>query len=414
MRILMLASEVAPFAKTGGLADVAGSLPKALAALGHDVRVVMPAYSAIEAAAVSGRWGVVADPVQLRVPIGGGLAPAGVFRANLPDSEVPVYFVAERAMFDRPNLYGYSDDPYRFAFFSRAALDLVIGAWGWRPDVVQAHDWHAAPAIAWLSTAGQADERYRNLPTVLTIHNLMHQGRGPRSVLAYLGIDSRRLIEEGPGEVNFMARGIYHATMINTVSPTYAREILTPEYGERLDGLLQYRHFDVHGILNGLDYDTWNPSSDSHLAATFDAGSPARKAGNKRALQEQLGLAVSDAPLVSMVTRLDAQKGLDITGHVVHLLLNGIAGRRAVHRAGIGRGRVRVDVPPARRLSHEEDGRHPALRRGACAAGLRRQRSVPHAVAIRALRPRPDDRDALRRGARRACHRRARRHRARG
>jgi len=326
MRILMLASEVAPFAKTGGLADVAGSLPKALAALGHDVRVVMPAYSAIEAAAVSGRWGVVTDPVQLRVPIGGGLAPAGAFRANLPDSEVPVYFVAERALFDRPNLYGYSDDPYRFAFFSRAALDLVIGAFGWRPDVVQAHDWHAAPAIAWLSTAGQADERYRNLPTVLTIHNLMHQGRGPRDVLGYLGIDSRRLIEEGPDEVNFMARGIYHATMINTVSPTYAREILTPEYGERLDGLLQYRHFDVHGILNGLDYDTWNPSSDSHLAATFDAGSPARKAGNKRELQEQLGMAVSDAPLVSMVTRLDAQKGLDITGHVVHLLLNGIAG----------------------------------------------------------------------------------------
>jgi len=198
MRILMLASEVAPFAKTGGLADVAGSLPKALAALGHDVRVVMPAYSAIEAAAVSGRWGVVTDPVQLRVPIGGGLAPAGAFRANLPDSEVPVYFVAERALFDRPNLYGYSDDPYRFAFFSRAALDLVIGAFGWRPDVVQAHDWHAAPAIAWLSTAGQADERYRNLPTVLTIHNLMHQGRGPRDVLGYLGIDSRRLIEEGP------------------------------------------------------------------------------------------------------------------------------------------------------------------------------------------------------------------------
>ena len=414
MRILMLASEVAPFAKTGGLADVAGSLPKALAALGHDVRVVMPAYSAIEAAAVSGRWGVVTDPVQLRVPIGGGLAPAGIFRAHLPDSDVPVYFVAERALFDRPNLYGYGDDAYRFAFFSRAALDLAIGAWGWRPDVVQAHDWHAAPAIAWLSTAGQADERYRNLPTVLTIHNLMHQGRGPRNVLGYLGIDSRPLIEEWADEVNFMARGIYHATMINTVSPTYAREILTPEYGERLDGLLRYRHFDVHGILNGLDYDTWNPASDSHLAATYDAGSPARKAGNKRALQERLGLAVSDAPLVSMVTRLDPQKGLDITGHVVHLLLNAIAGDAQFVVLGSGADEFESMFRLLAGYHTTEDGRHPALRRGARAAGLRRQRSVPHAVALRAVRPRPDDRDALRHGARRPRYRRPRRHRAGG
>jgi starch synthase len=326
MRILMIASEVAPFAKTGGLADVVGSLPKALALLGHDVRVVMPAHAGIETAFASGRWGLTVDPVPLRVPVGGGLVAAGVFRTKLPSSEVPVYFIAERALFDRPNLYGYSDDAYRYAFFSRAALDLMIAGLGWRPDVVHAHDWHAAPAIAWLATAGQADERYRNMPTVLTIHNLMHQGRGPRHVLAYLGIDSRRLIEEGPDEVNFMARGIYHATMINTVSPTYAREILTPEFGERLDGMLRYRHFDVHGILNGLDYDTWDPSRDTHLTATYDASTAARKAENKRALQSRLGLTVADAPLVSMVTRLDAQKGLDITGHVAHLLLNGIGG----------------------------------------------------------------------------------------
>jgi starch synthase len=326
MRVLMIASEVAPFAKTGGLADVAGSLPKALAALGHDVRVVMPAYAAIEAAAVSGRWGITADPVQLRVPVAGGLLSAGVFRATLPGADVPVYFIAERSLFDRPNLYGYGDDTYRFAFFSRAALDLLVAALGWRPDLVHAHDWHAAPAIVWLATAGRGDLRYRDLPTVLTIHNLMHQGRGPRQVLSYLGIDAWRLLEEGADEVNFMARGIYHATMINTVSPTYAREILTPEYGERLDGLLRYRHFDVHGILNGLDYDTWNPATDQHLAAPYDSASSTRKAENKKALQQRLGLPVDDVPLVSMVTRLDAQKGLDITGHVIHLLLNGIAG----------------------------------------------------------------------------------------
>ena len=326
MRILLLASEVAPFAKTGGLADVAGSLPIALAARGHDVRVVMPAHRAIEAGLATGQWGIVPDAVRLRVPLGGGLVEAGVLRTTLPGTSVPVYFIAERTLFDRPSLYGYSDDPYRFAFFSRAALDLLIAAWGWRPDIVHAHDWHAAPAIAWLATAGQADERYRGLPTVLTIHNLMHQGRGPRQALGYLGASGPPLVEEGFDETNFLARGIFHATMITTVSPTYAREILTPAYGERLDGLLRHRHFDVHGILNGLDYDVWDPSTDAHLAAPYSASALDGKADNKRALQARLGLAVSAAPIVSMVTRLDAQKGLDITGHVVHLLLNAFAG----------------------------------------------------------------------------------------
>jgi starch synthase len=326
MRILIIAAEAAPFAKTGGLADVAGSLPKSLAALGHDVRVVMPAYQGVEEALRTGRWGVAADDTRLRVPVGGGLVDAGVLRAVLPDSAVPVYFIAERHLFARPEIYGYPDDGYRFAFFSRAALDLLVGAWGWRPDVVSVHDWHATPAIAWLATSGQLDERYRALPTVLTIHNLRHQGRTNRQVLAYLGVDSERLLEEGPGEVNFMARGIFHATMITTVSPTYAHEILTPEYGERLDSLLRYRHFDVHGILNGLDYEVWNPAADAHLAAPFDAGRLDDRRVNKRALQQRLGLPEADVPLVAMVTRLDAQKGLDITGHVTHLLLNAAAG----------------------------------------------------------------------------------------
>src|SRR4029079_2923777 len=164
MALLLAWSEVAPFAKTGGLADVAGSLPIALAALGHDVRVVMPAHQSIEAAARSGRWNITPDPVQLRVPIGGGLVDAGVLRAELPGTNVPVYFIGERHLFDRPLLYGYDDDPYRFAFFSRAALDLVIGAWGWRPDVVSAHDRPPAPAVAWLPTKGHGRQQDRNTP----------------------------------------------------------------------------------------------------------------------------------------------------------------------------------------------------------------------------------------------------------
>jgi starch synthase len=335
-RILILASEVTPFAKTGGLADVVGSLPKALADRGHDVRVVMPAHAGIERAAQSGRWDLVPSPILLRVPIGGGVIRAGVLETTLPGSSVPIYFVAERNLFDRPQIYGYDDDPYRFAFFSRAALDLIVAAQGWRPDIVHVHDWHAAPAIAWLATAGGMDPRYRGLPTVLTIHNLLHQGRSPRNALAYLGVDAPPLVEEGPSSTNFMARGIYHATMINTVSPTYAHEILTPAYGEGLDALLRYRHFDVHGILNGLDYEVWNPSTDTHLASTYDVSTLEDRTANKRALQERLGLEPADVPLVTMVTRLDAQKGLDIAGHAVHLLLNAIAGEAQFAVLGSG------------------------------------------------------------------------------
>jgi starch synthase len=327
LRLLFLSAEVAPFAKAGGLADVCGSLPKALAALGHEVRVVMPAYAPVEAALRAGRHGLRPHPVTLRVPTGDGPVPAGVLEATLPGSEVPVWFIAEGHRFGRPFFYGYGDDAYRFAFFSRAALDLAVAALGWRPDVVHAHDWHTAPAVTWLATAGQTDARYAGLPTVFTIHNLRHQGTAPWDVFRHLGLLTHGLHEERYGEVNFMARGIYHATMITTVSPTYAREIMTWDGGSGLDGLLRHRHFDVHGILNGLDYAVWDPATDRHLAAPFGPETLDRRSANKRALQERAGLPRrDDVPLVAMVTRLDGQKGLDITGHVLHLLLNGYAG----------------------------------------------------------------------------------------
>lgn len=296
--------------------------------MGHDVRIIMPAYRQIEEFQANGQLGVRGNPVHLNVPMGRGPVPAGVFEATLPGTTVPVYFIAERNLFGgRDWHYGYWDDPYRFAFFSRAALDFAIAAMDWRPDVVHAHDWHVAPAVTWLATAGQLDHRYANLPTAFTIHNLMHQGTAPWGIFEYLGILSHRLAEERFGEVNFMARGIYHATMINTVSPTYAKEIMTREGGCGLDGLLKHRHFDVHGILNGIDDSHWNPATDPHLAATFTADSLDRRIENKRQLQRSAGLPErDDVPLVAMVTRLDVQKGLDITGHVLHLLLNNFDG----------------------------------------------------------------------------------------
>jgi starch synthase len=271
---VLLAAEAAPFVKTGGLADVVGSLPKALAALGHDVRVALPAYAAIEHQAREGASGIAPHPSALQVPMGTGPVAAGIFETHLPGSRVPVYFVAERHLFDRPHVYGYDDDPWRFAFYARAALDFTVAALGWRPDVVHAHDWHAAPAVYWLATSGQGDDRYRGIPSVFSIHNLLHQGRTSVDILPWLGVPDTPLAEEGWREVSFMARALWHATMISTVSPTYAREILTREGGAGLDGLLRRRHFDVHGILNGLDYDIWNPATDAHLAANFDAGFP--------------------------------------------------------------------------------------------------------------------------------------------
>jgi starch synthase len=327
LRILVLSAEVAPFAKTGGLGDVAGALPKALAAAGHDVRVMLPAYQAQERAVRAGETGLRPIPGGLVVPTGDGPIQAGVFESRLPGSDVPVYFIAERSLFDRPNYYGYDDDPYRFAFFSRAALELSA-ALGWIPDVVHAHDWHAAGAVMWLDTSGRSDPRFAGTGTLFTIHNMAHQGRSSRRVARYLGVAAQPMLEEsGWDELNFMARGIYHATLVNTVSPTYAREIMTREGGFGLDALLRARRQDVHGILNGLDDVLWNPATDRHLARTFDASSPQGRVANKLALQERLGLRVdAGVPLAAMVTRLDGQKGMEITGHVIHLLMNGFAG----------------------------------------------------------------------------------------
>jgi starch synthase len=304
--------------------------------LGHDVRVVMPAYQAIEESLQDGRFNLTPLPGHLTVPMGSGPITAGVFEGRLPGSEVPIYFIAEQNLFNRPNVYGYNDDPYRFSFFSRAALDLAL-AMNWRPDVVHAHDWHTAPALTWLATAGNGHSFFRGMPTIFTIHNLAHQGRSGWGILDYLGVQTHSLSEEGYGEVNFMARGIYHATLINTVSPTYAREIMTKDGGAYLDGLLHHRAFDVHGILNGIDYDEWNPATDKRLAAHFDRENMDGRLTNKRALQARAGLPVrDDVPLLAMISRLDWQKGLDITGHVIHMLLNGYAGEAQFIVLGTG------------------------------------------------------------------------------
>jgi starch synthase len=322
LRILFLSAEVAPFAKTGGLGDIGGSLPRALHAMGHDVQVMMPAYQNIEA----GYPSVESMPLQLDVPTGSGVIQAGAFEGKLPGSDVPVYFIAQQNLFNRPNIYGYWDDPYRFAFFSKAAFELTKSI-NWRPDILHAHDWHTAPAVTWLATAGQSDPHFQGVGSVFTIHNLAHQGKTSWNVFEYMQLFTHSLTEEAYGEVNFMARGIYHANLINTVSPTYAREIMTPEGGAGLDGLLRHRQRDLHGILNGLNYDEWNPLTDERVPQPFDVETLEDRQANRRALQEALGLPqIPDIPILALISRLDWQKGLDILGHPLHLLMNGYSG----------------------------------------------------------------------------------------
>lgn len=327
MQILFISAEVYPFAKRGGLADVVGSLPIALQKLGHDVRVVMPAYRMIEDAYHAGKYDLASMDAKLQVRVDGTTIETGVFEGRLPNSDVPIYFIAKGDLLGRPQIYGYSDDAYRFSFLSKAALQLAVENLQWRPDVVHTHDWHTAPAVTWLATAGQSDSRYQNIPTVFTIHNLAHQGHTAWHIFDYLGIASHSLHEEAFGMVNFMARGIYHATKITTVSPTYAQEITTVQGGAGLDGLLRHRLYDLSGILNGLDYDVWNPETDPNLAANFSADSLEERLKNKRQLQKNLGLAIQpDHPVVAMISRLDWQKGLDLMGEIVHRLMTEQAG----------------------------------------------------------------------------------------
>ena len=281
LRILMLSAEVAPFAKTGGLGDVAGALPKALGsarprrARGHARLPGAGARRAIGRGRLRRGPGRSDRSPRERAASGGG-PPDGA-----PGSDVPSYLIAERSLFDRPNIYGYDDDPYRFAFFARAALELSV-AWGWRPDVVHGHDWHAAPAVMWLATAGRGDDRFSGVATVFTIHNLAHQGRSSRRVPHYLGVDVPPLHEEaGWDEVNFMARGIYHATLVNTVSRTYAREIMTPGGRQRPRRAAQRPAPRRPRHLERTRRRRLEPATDARLVETFDVSSPQQRRGEQ-------------------------------------------------------------------------------------------------------------------------------------
>jgi len=314
MRILFASSEVAPFAKTGGLADVAGALPRALRALGHDVRVILPKYRAVDAE----RHGLRLLVPRLPVPIAWTMEDAAVWAAALGD--VPVYFLQQDEYYDREGLYqvdgrDHPDNAERFAFFSRAVLELA-SAVDFIPDVFHCNDWQTGLVPTYLRTTFLTAPAYRACGALFTIHNLGYQGlfRPAAVAVANLGADLfNPFALEFYGKVSYLKGGLIYADLLNTVSRKYSQEIQTEEFGAGLDGVLRARKADLHGILNGIDYEEWHPSRDPHIAARYSLEDLAGKAACKRDLQGVFGLPVRpEVPLLAVISRLAEQKGMDL------------------------------------------------------------------------------------------------------
>ena len=315
MKILVAASEAVPFCKTGGLADVVGALTHRLGALGHDVCLFLPKYRAVRAASLEG--GIAQT---LKVPLAGGTVDVGL--SFLHRRGVSVYFVDYPLYFDREGLYGsagkdHEDNDRRFALFSRAVLEGAK-AIGFKPDVIHVHDWQTGLVAAHLKRHYRNDPHFAGTGCVFTIHNMAYQGNFPRAALEAGGFGPEDWSSEGLeyyGQVSYLKGGIVHADKLTTVSEAYAREIQeSPDRGFGLEGLLQRRSKDLHGILNGIDLEVWDPSRDANLARRYSpADAAAGKAACKEALQRECGLEVrGDRPLIGVVSRLDYQKGLDI------------------------------------------------------------------------------------------------------
>jgi starch synthase len=316
LKILLVAAEVAPFAKVGGLADVAGALPKALKAMGHDVRVVMPRYGSIDVE----KYGLRRIVTNLGVPLAHQPVNADVLEGRIA-GEVPIYFIDNQQFFGRDGMYGFWDDDARFIYFSRAALEMLRPL-DFRPDVIHVNDWHTAVIPNMLARLYAGDPFYAEIATVLTIHNLAFQGVFGYGALNLADLEQWGLIKPGmPGLddiVNLLGRGLYFSDVVNTVSNRYAEEILTPEYGEKMDPLLRVFRGKLHGIINGIDYEVFNPSADASLVAPYDITSIEKKVENKLALQKEVGLPQDPAiPVIGLISRLYDQKGLDLIANIM-------------------------------------------------------------------------------------------------
>lgn len=320
MRILFVTPELAPWSKAGGLGDATVALGKALAALGHEVRAVTPLYGS-----VPGREQMGTLIESLKVGVQGDPRKAGCrIRTLKVSAGFEAWFVEHEDFYGARDIYPARDDAgERAAFYGRAGLDACLTT-SWLPDIIHCHDWTAGLVPVLLNTTLK-DTPLGRARSILSIHNLQHQGVYGRKLMAYLGLPEflwspQEL--ECLGGINFLKGGILHAAQVITVSPTYAREILTPAFGYGLDDIVRRRAGALHGILNGVDRDEWNPQTDPHLAQAFSAAQPAGKAACKTALLQEMGLPTDDAlPLVGVISRLWEQKGLDLAVSVLPTFL---------------------------------------------------------------------------------------------
>lgn len=338
LNILMIASECVPYCKTGGLADVVGSLPKALKKLGHQVWVVIPKYSAVDGR----RHGLQPFHRPMGVWMGNKEEWCAVERAWMEDG-LPVHFIDFSRYFGREGLYhdasynDYTDNPRRFAFLTRAALQLCIDK-GFRPDVVHCHDWQTALAPAYLKVWHWNDKLLGGAASVLTIHNLAYQGVYPKSHYDYIGLQEANFTSdkfEDHGRVNFLKGGIHFADALNTVSPGYAYETRTPEGGFGLAPYLSDRGGDYVGILNGVDYAEWDPRTDKYLPARYSAMDLTGKLICKGELQRRLGLEQNgQIPIVGVISRFAHQKGLDLLAQSIERIVTNMIVQFAVLGSG--------------------------------------------------------------------------------
>ncbi|MBE7489591.1 glycogen synthase GlgA [bacterium] len=325
MKILTVAAEVAPFAKTGGLADVTASLSKALDQRGHEVAIILPKYLMVD------RGGYPTELIDLPLSfrIDNEDRTGWIHRAKFPGASITVYFVANDFYYNRNGIYhdggrDYPDNLARFTFFCRAVIEFIRSG-EFTPDIVHCHDWQTSLVPTYLKTTEKDVQSLSNLKTVFTVHNLAFQGFFPREQFPATGLPWHTFTQEGLeffGDLNLLKAGFVYSDAITTVSERYAIEMMTPEYGCGMESIVSACRHRLTGILNGVDYEVWNPQNDPMIVSHYSPEDLSGKSRCKAALQEQFGLPVrEDVPIFASISRFDDQKGLDLIYHAMEMLL---------------------------------------------------------------------------------------------
>ncbi|MFH1563696.1 MAG: glycogen synthase GlgA [Nitrospirota bacterium] len=327
LKVLMVSSEVVPFAKTGGLADVVGSLPLALSKLGCEMRIALPKYKVV----TESGFNLLNIDKEVNFKVGDTMQKAKIFSTKIA-GVVTVYFLDHNEYYDRDGLYGtteegdYKDNLNRFSFFARGILELLKKI-DYKPQIIHCHDWQTGLIPVYLKTLYQNDPFFEGVKTLFTIHNLAYQGIFPEEEFNITGLDEEELFTPDKLEfwekINLMKGALIYADILNTVSKGYAQEILTQEYGCGLEGVLKEKKDKLYGIINGIDYKEWDPTMDKEITMSYDINTIDRKLKNKKALQQENNLPVDEnIPLLGMITRLADQKGLDILDEIIEELMD--------------------------------------------------------------------------------------------